>query len=122
MGDRASAFLPGHLHEFLRYQRSAERGAERVLAFIESVRLYRRVDVAGDKLVASIDLVVVSCSQEVGPLPYLPEVILLAEVERYRNDVSLVLLLQPLDADGGVEAARICESYGESQSDEASQW
>ena len=107
--DRVGLFFLGDVHLGFGDQRPGDRGAQIVLPLVNRVGADHRVDEVARKLLDEIERVVLrSAGLErlfVEPL----ELLLLADIGRERDDLSVVSFFEPLDDDGRVESARVCE-------------
>ena len=109
MGDGVGAGLLGDLDEVLGDHRAGDRGAEQVLALIERVGAEHREHEVAHELLAHIDDADVLDAEHLGLLARRLELLALAEVGGEGDDLGLIVLLQPLQHDRGVEAAGIGE-------------
>ena len=109
MGDRVGAFALGDLDEELRDQRPGERGRQRVRALVQRVGLEVRPDEVGDEALAAIDDVGARGARRHGPRLDTGAQRPTAEVDRERDDLDPVLLLEPGDGDRGIETAGVGE-------------
>ena len=109
MGDGVGAGLLGDLDEVLGDHRAGDRGAEQVLALIERIGAEHREHEVAHELLAHIDDADVLDAEHLGLLARRLELLALPEVGGEGDDLGLVVLLQPLQHDRGVEAARIGE-------------
>ena len=108
VGDRVAARLARLLDGDLRDQRPAERGEQRVAAAVERVRLDRGQHVLLGELLARVHDEAVDRA-EVHRLALDDLVVLarLAQVERERDHLGAVLVLDPLEHHARVEAAAV---------------
>ena len=110
VGDRVAAGLARVLDRELGDQRPAERGEQRVAVAVVGVRLDRRQDVLLRELLARVDDVRLDRAEP--PRLALDDLVVLArlaEVDRERHDLGLVLVLDPLEHHARVEAAGVQE-------------
>ena len=112
VGDRVAAGLAGVLDGELGDQRAAERGEERVAVAVVGVGLDRRQHVLLRELLARVDHVAVEraelqrlAAHDVVVLPGLPE------VDGQRDDLGLVLVLDPLEHHARVQAAAVEQQH-----------
>ena len=112
VGDRVAARLARVLDRELGDQRPAERGEQRVAVAVVGVRLDRRQHVLARELLARVDDVAVERA-ELQRLALDDVVVLarLAEVDGERDDLGLVLVLDPLEHHARVEAARVEQQH-----------
>jgi hypothetical protein len=108
VGDRVAARAAGVLDRELGDQRPAERGEERIAVAVVGVRLDRRQHVLAGELLARVDDVGLQ-SAELHRLALDDLVVLagLAQVDGERDDLGLVLVLDPLEHHARVEPARV---------------
>ena len=108
VGDRVAAVLARVVDGELGDQRPAERREERVAEAVDGVRLDRRRDEVVRELLARVDDLG-GDGAELQRLALDDVVVLarLAEVDRQRDDLRLVLVLDPLEHHARVEAARV---------------
>ena len=112
VGDRVAAGLARVLDRELRDQRPAERGEERVAVAVVGVRLDRREDVLLRELVARVDHVRLDRAEPRRlALDHVVVLARLAEVDRQRDDLGLVLVLDPLEHHARVEPAGVEEQH-----------
>ena len=106
VGDGVAAGLARGVDRELGDQRPAERGEERVAAAVERVRLDRRQHVVLGELLARVDHDAVERAQLDRLALHVVEVLAgLAEVDRERHHLGVVLVLDPLEHHARVEAA-----------------
>ena len=110
VGHGVGAFLPGDVHLVLRDRRTGERGAEQVAALVDGARPHRREDVAADELVAQVFDEHRGCPGSDGLVRSCLKVLVLAHVGHDRENLGVVVFLEPRDGAGGVESAGIGES------------
>ncbi len=112
VSDRVAAGLARVLDRELGDQRPPERGEQRVAVAVVGVRLDRRQHVLARELVARVDDVAVERAEPqrlaLDDLVVLPR---LAEVDGERDDLGLVLVLDPLQHHARVEAARVEQQH-----------
>ena len=111
MADGVGAGLAGDLDLLLGDQRPGDGGAEQVHALVERVGAEHREHVVADELLAQVldEDVVRLDAEHLGLRARRLQLLALAEVGGEGDDLGLVGLLQPLQDDRGVEAARIGE-------------
>jgi len=113
VADRIRADHPRDLDLALGDQRPRDRRAEQVQPLVQRVRPHHREDVILDELLAQIvDEDVLGLDP--GLLRLAPrrfQFLALPEIGGEGDDLALIGLLQPLEDDAGVEAARIGEDY-----------
>ena len=109
VGDRVGALALGDLDEELRDQRPGERGGQRVGALVERVGLEVRPDEVGHEALAGIDDVGARRAGRHRPLLDALAQRAAAEVDGERDDLGVVLLLEPGDGDRRIESARVGE-------------
>ena len=98
------------LDEVLHDDRADHRADERVLVLVERVRLERLGDELLDVLLAHVLDDRLDRADPERLLAHELEVLtLLAHVDRKRDDVDVVVLLQPPDGDRGVQTTGVCE-------------
>jgi hypothetical protein len=109
VADRVSTDHAGDLDLALGDQRPGDRRAEKVLAFVERVGAEHREDEVLHELFAHVvDIDVLGLdAQHLGLLARGTQFLALAEVGGEGHDLAAIGLLQPLQDDGGVEAAGI---------------
>jgi hypothetical protein len=104
--------LAGGLDGELGDQRAAQRREQRVAAAVEGVGLDRRSDVAAGELLARVDDAALQRPELEGlALHHLEVLTGLAEVDGQRDHLGLVLVLDPLEHDAGVQAARVEQQH-----------
>ena len=110
--DRVAAGSARVLDRELGDQRAPERGEQRVAVAVVGVRLDRRQHVVARELLARVDDVAVERA-ELHRLALDDLVVLarLAEVDRERDDLGLVLVLDPLEHHARVEAAAVEQQH-----------
>ena len=112
VGDRVAAGLARVLDRELGDQRAAERGEERVAVAVVGVGLDRGQHVVAHELLARVDDVAVERAElerlALDDLVVLPG---LAEVDGERDDLGLVLVLDPLEHHAGVQAAAVEQQH-----------
>ena len=108
VGDRVAAGLARVLDRELGDQRAPERGEQRVAAAVERVGLDRRQDEVAGELLARVDGEAVDRADPARlALDDLVVLAGLAEVDRQRDDLGLVLVGDPLEHHARVQAARV---------------
>ena len=109
VGDRVGALALGDLDEELGDQRPGERRGQRVGALVERVGLEVRPDEVGHEALAGVDDV--GARRAGGHRPGFDALAQRAatDVDGQGHDLDVVLLLEPGDGDGRVEAARVGE-------------
>ncbi len=110
---RVGADLLGDLDLLLGDQRAGDRGAEQVDALVERVRPEHREHVVADEFLAQVldENVALLDTQHQRLAAGRLQLLALAEVGREGDHLRLVGLLQPLQDDRGVEAARVGEHH-----------
>ena len=97
-----------HLNKVLGDQRTGQRGKQRILVLVHGIGSKRAGDVVRGELVGHVDHFDGDAAEHLGLLGNLLQaVVLLAHIAEHGDDVETHLVLQPFDADGGIEAARI---------------
>ena len=109
MTDGVGADVAGDLDLALGDQRPGDRGAEQVLALVEGVGAEHREDEVLHELLAHVvdEDVLGLDAQHLGLLARRTQFLALAEIGGEGHDLAAVGRLQPLQDDGGVEAAGI---------------
>ena len=112
VGNRVAARTTRVLDRQLRDQRPPERREQRIAAAVQRVRLDRRHHVVARELLARVDHVAVERAQ-VERLALHDLVVLagLAQVDGERDDLGLVLVLDPLEHHARVEPARVEQEH-----------
>ena len=109
VSDGHSAFLAGDLHKALADEGTGHGSAEQVAAFIEAAGAEHGVDIVFGELVAKVfDIGLGSAGLEGLGLDAV-EIVFLAEVGGDGDDFIAVFDDEPLEDDGGIETAGICE-------------
>ena len=112
VGDRVAARLARVLDRELGDQRAPERGEERIAVAVVGVGLDRRQHVLLRELVARVDDVRLDRAEPQRlALDDLVVLARLAEVDGQRDDLGLVLVLDPLEHHARVEAARVEQQH-----------
>ena len=107
--DRVGALALGDLDQELRDQRSGERGRQRVGALVQRAGLERAPDVLLTEGLARVDDVRLRrAGRHRAPLDALAQRAA-ADVDGERHDLDRVLLLEPGDGNGRIEAAGVGE-------------
>ena len=109
VGDGGRAFLQGDLDHALGDERARDGRPEEVLAFVDRVGAHHREDeVLGEFGLEVVDVDLARAGGQRLLLQAL-ELLRLADVGRERDDFGPIILLEPLQNDRGVQAARICQ-------------
>jgi hypothetical protein len=112
VGDRVAARLARVLDGQLGDQRAPERGEQRIAVAVVGVGLDRREHVLLRELLAGVDHVAVERAQlERLAAHHLVVLAGLAEVDRERDDLGLVLVLDPLEHHARVQAAAVEQQH-----------
>ena len=108
MRDVLGAVLVRGVHEVLRDERARQRAHERILVLVHGVGGQRVAEVLLGERLAHVDHEARDgAGLESLLLDLLETVMLLSHIAHERDDVEIVLLLQPLDAHGGVKTAGV---------------
>jgi hypothetical protein len=108
--DGVAAGLERHLGLVLRDQRPREGRSEEIGALVDGVSAYGGKDEVADELLANIAHHAVDRSRGPGLLRQAGKLLLLADVGRVGDDLTAVVLLQPVQDDGRVEPAAVGET------------
>ena len=109
VGDRVGTDLLGNLDLLLGDERTRNRGAEQVLPLIDGIGAKHREDVIAHEFLAQIldkDIFALDAEQQ-GLRPRRLQLLPLAEIGGEGDHLAAISGLQPLQDDGGVQAARI---------------
>ena len=110
VGDRIGAHLERDARQVFRDDRAAERRHQRISLLVQRVGLQRGHQVVGGKLVLGIDDDRLdSATVERALADVLHVFAALADVNRERDDILARRIVQPANANRGVEAARVGE-------------
>ena len=110
--DGVGAVGAGGLDGELGQQRAAERGEQRVAALIAGVGQDRRRHVVARELLLGVDHEALDRAEVDGLLAHGVEVVgRLPEVDAERDDLGVVLVLDPLEHHRGVQAARVQQHH-----------
>jgi hypothetical protein len=112
VGDRVAARAARVLHGQLRDQRPPERGEQRISVPVVGVGANGREDELAGELLARVDHVAVERAEPQRLAPH--DLVVLArlpEVHRERDDLRLVLVLDPLEHHARVQAARVEQQH-----------
>ena len=108
VGDRVAPGLTRVLDGELRDQRPPERGEQRIARAVDRVRLDRREHVLAGELLAGVDDVALERAELMRlAADHLVVLAGLAEVDRQRDDLGRVLVLDPLQHHARVEPAAV---------------
>jgi hypothetical protein len=109
MGHGIGAGVTGDLDQALGDQRPGDRGAEQIDALIDRIGAEHGKDEIADELLAQVLDIDLLDAQHLGLLACRLQLAALAEIGGEGHDLGAIFGLQPLQDDGGVEAARIGE-------------
>ena len=84
-------------------QRTGDRSAEHILAFVDRIGAHHREDEVAGKLFDQIDGIVRRSAGGLGFFSQTIEFFLLADVSRVSNDFSVIVLLEPANENGSVQ-------------------
>ena len=93
------------LDELLGDQRAAERGGQRIPFFVHRAGLERRQNVIAREFLPHVEHVASDGAGADRPLANLVQLAALAKIHGDRDDLGVVLLLQPGNGDRGIEPA-----------------
>ena len=110
VGDGEGLLFEGDAHEVLGDEGPSEGRGERVDALVERAGLERGPHVLVDELLPRVDDVRPDSADADRALPRFFEIDLAAEVHRKRGNLCAVVLLQPADGHGGVQAPAVGEN------------
>ena len=110
MSDVLGAVLMRDIHQILRDERTGKRRKQRILVLVQRVGVERAIQVVLGELLTHVDDKRLDGTRAQRLLANgLKAVMLLTNLANYRDDIKVLLLLQPLDAHRRVKAARICQ-------------
>jgi len=111
VADGVAAFLLGDFNQTLGNQRTGEGRAQQILALIDGVSLERRPDEVLDKLLAQIFNIKLLRTGLLGLLVQRRKLFALPHISRAANHGAAVVLLEPRDDDGRIQAAGIRQQH-----------
>ena len=111
VGDGAGALLKGNFHLVLGNYRAGERCSEQILMLVDGARLQRGENIAGEKFFAQVFDYDFARAGGIGFVDHGFEIVSLAHVANHGDDVVGIVLFQPRNDDGGVQASGVGE-YG----------
>ena len=110
MSNVLGAVLMGGIYQVLGDQRTRKSGNQRILVLEVCVGIESLGQVVCSKVFTHVGDDAVDCTRFQSALLNLLEAfVLLANFAHYSDNVKVLFVLQPLDADAGVQATRICE-------------
>lgn len=108
VGDGVRSFPDGQVHHVLGDAGACYGGAQQVAAFIQSVGLHHRKDVIGGEVFLEVADETFGSARRKGFFFQAVKFFSLAYVRAVCDDFGIVLFLEPLQKNGGVKAARVC--------------
>ena len=105
MGDGLSLFLPGNLDHAFGDERAGDAGAQEILALIERARLEHGEDEVAGEFLLQVGDITPGRAGAFGLGFEAVEFFLLPDVGAERDDLRVILLLEPCQDDGGIEPA-----------------
>ena len=110
MSNVLGAVLMGGIYQVLGDQRTRKSGNQRILVLEVSVGIESLGQIVCGKVFAHVGDDAVDCTRFQSALLNLLEAfVLLTNFAHYGDNIKVLFVLQPLDADAGVQATRICE-------------
>ena len=98
----------GDIHQMGGNERTGKSGEQRVLVLVHGVRRDGPGEVLVSELIGHVDDLDGDAAERTGLVgDLLQPVVLLAHVAEHGDNVETELVLQPLDADGGIQTAGI---------------
>ena len=107
MCDSRCTLLPRRFNHQTGNQGASERGGDGIDALVERVGLEGGKNELADELIADIGDVRADRAGVKGTLPYLLQVIDVAEIRRQRDDIVPIILLDPPHSDGRIQPPAI---------------
>ena len=111
MRDRVGTGFLGDLDQALGDQRTRDRGTEQILALVDRVRAKHRVDEIAHELFAQIVDEDFLHAERLGLGPDFVEFFALADIGGERDHLAVIGVLQPLEDDRSIQAARIGQHH-----------
>jgi len=109
VGDGVGSFLEGDVDHAFGDTWAGDGGAEKVAAFIDSVRLEHGEDVVAGELFLLIVDVALGCTGGEGFCLKAVEFVALAAIGAVCDDLSVVFFFEPEEEDGGIKASGVCD-------------
>lgn len=108
VGDGVRAFPDSQIHHILGNAGAGDGGSQQVAAFVKGIGLHHREDVVGGEVFLEVADEAFGGARRQGFGLQSVQFFSLADVCAVGDDFGIIFLLEPLQKNGGVKAARVC--------------